>query len=623
MTARSALASEVLHGSSPVIGAPAEAEAAARVLGRMRDDIETLDVRAGQSLLFLNPMRSAAVVEVREAIVGRLLPGARRLMRDLASATRAFDAYADEIARIHAAARATCDEAEQLLARVRVCAIEIESASSLLGLGGSRWSSQRWDERPPLWPPVGEDALDALGVLAHGELLRRAEATTLWCSAAAAWGRAADGLVAARERWERLRSDRVQAEQALVAVLGATELGSLIRHGAAPEAYAVSAVFAGGLGRTDPASAAPRLGALLEGRLTPSEAADRWSADGLSERELDRAPIGTLVALASADGIPLDLRERASRAVLAFALTHPETVYRLLGLGATDLSIETFSAQLVALNGALQQAEGRSRALPGPGPHVVQLLGLGVHDGALTAAVSIGSAASAESVAVNVPGMGSSLSGIDNGLRGAEQLYRAAYRADASASISVITWVGYHAPAMPPSIEVLAPGRAESGAAPLAGFLDGLEAARAHGAAPEPREFVVLAHSYGSTTAAEALTMTEARVDALVTYGSAGLEPDAGIESIRAEKVYATQAVGDQVAGIGRGGSGRLNPIGMPGVIEFSAEASETGRRVTAHDMYVEHDGPSAMNWGGKTGYLSAGATSLESMGRILVGGRP
>jgi len=39
--------------------------------------------------------------------------------------------------------------------------------------------------------------------------------------------------------------------------------------------------------------------------------------------------------------------------------------------------------------------------------------------------------------------------------------------------------------------------------------------------------------------------------------------------------------------------------------------------------MFTEDTSGSFFNWGGKVGYLTEGTSSVESMGRILVGGTP
>ncbi len=156
-----------------------------------------------------------------------------------------------------------------------------------------------------------------------------------------------------------------------------------------------------------------------------------------------------------------------------------------------------------------------------------------------------------------------------------------------------MSWFGYRAPALP---EVPAQGRAAAGGAELASFLDGIHDSR--GGAP--RRLTVLGHSYGSTTAAEALAQTRHRVDTFVTYGSVGFTDATKPEHLNVDRVYATEGQADHTAIKGR--IGRTDPRDLPDVEVFSSEAADGLEAVTGHDMYPET--------AGQVGYLSPGSTA-------------
>lgn len=167
---------------------------------------------------------------------------------------------------------------------------------------------------------------------------------------------------------------------------------------------------------------------------------------------------------------------------------------------------------------------------------------------------------------------------------------------------------------------------AESGATRLSSFLNGIDAHR-HQIAMPVRQFNVYAHSYGSTVAVEALKHLDFEVNALVTYGSAGVKNGTTIDQLHADRVYSAHADGDGIAKLGQAAGKSLDPRDMDGVREFSAEDSVAPdgtklKKTTMHSMYSDEDAPSLLNWDGTVGYLSPQSTSLERMGSMLATGR-
>jgi len=362
-------------------------------------------------------------------------------------------------------------------------------------------------------------------------------------------------------------------------------------------------------------AASPALTALLQPGLTPAEVAKAWALLPQSAAQIEGLPLAAQYLVANLDGIPAATRDVASRAVLAAAVADPEGLAQLLGVAPDGpLAERDFGEQVRALEEAVEQADLTASELPGQdgGPGVAQLLGFGVHDGAVVAAISLGDVDVASNVTVNVPGMNSNVAEMNTAVTAANQLVRAAEGEDPEGSYAVVSWMGYNSPDL---VEVASSARASSGAAELASFLDGLHDSRAD----DPAESVtVMAHSYGSTTTSEALLLTQHRVDSFISYGSVGLTNDGTAADLQADEVYSTLAAGDGLAPIGLllGRATRTDPSDVDGVHVFSAEDGPGTEAVTKHDMF-------AAAGSGEYGYLSADSTTLQTISQIVATGRP
>jgi len=278
-------------------------------------------------------------------------------------------------------------------------------------------------------------------------------------------------------------------------------------------------------------------------------------------------------------------------------------MYRLFGLAYTygSVSLEEFTAQVRALAQGLQRADKIAADLPAPTATVAQLVGFGVANGAPVAAVVLGNLDTATNVTVNVPGATTTLDSTLQKVRAASGLLDSTARLRGSMSYAVVSWFGYRAPAI---AEVPSQGRATAGGAELASFLDGIHDSR--GGAP--RRLTVLGHSYGSTTAAEALAQTRHRVDTFVTYGSVGFTDATRPEHLHVDRVHATEGQADHTAVTGR--IGRTDPRDLPDVEVFSSEAADGLTAVTGHDMYPEA--------AGQVGYLTPGSTAQDTISQII-----
>jgi hypothetical protein len=323
--------------------------------------------------------------------------------------------------------------------------------------------------------------------------------------------------------------------------------------------------------------------------------------------------------LGNLDGIPFTVRDRCNRDVLAQALKDPNKVYASLPPGSRPVSLQEFVKQVKALRDALGEADNRAGWLPGgTGNHVAQLVVFGVLDGAVTAAVSMGNLDIASNVTVNVPGAASDVAGgLGNQLRAAEALLRAAANKSAD-TYAVVSWFGYRSPGGP--IEVGGMDRAQAGATQLASFLDGVHASR--GGAPE--QITVVGHSYGSTTASEALKKVRYPIDDFVSLGSVGFVNGTRTTDLKAGRVHATEAQGDGVAIWGRNASlfTRTDPLDIAGVNPFSSEKTADGERVTGHDLFPESRNKSgnATPSQADVGYLTPGSSSQKAVVRIMHG---
>lgn len=376
-------------------------------------------------------------------------------------------------------------------------------------------------------------------------------------------------------------------------------------------ADAFSAAGGGSLADTalDAAAAStlpPGLQRLLDPSLTPAEVAAIWAALGFTDADVRALPLTTQLQFAGLDGVPAAQRDIASRAVLSAAVRDPERLYRLMGLAYTygAVSLDEFTEQVIALRNGLNRADRLAADVRAPSSAVAMLVGFGVSNGALVAAVALGDLDTASNVTVNVPGATTTLDSMGEKVRAANGLLETAWKHRRSESFAVVSWIGYRAPGV---IEVPRQDRAHAGGANLASFLDGIHDSRS----TAPRSVTVLGHSYGSTTAAEALAQTRYRVDSFVTYGSVGFTDTTTPEHLNVGRVYATEGAEDHTARFGR--IGRTDPRDLPDVGRFSAEAAAGSKAVTGHDMYPDSG----------VGYLSRDATSQQTIAKIIATGKP
>ena len=378
---------------------------------------------------------------------------------------------------------------------------------------------------------------------------------------------------------------------------------------------------------------------LLKSGATPEEVSAAWAKLIANEEfDADRFIEEHAFELASRNGLPFAVMDQAARAALRYALDvdHPERLkesFARMGFTDGERSLEEFRTDLEAIRDALADAEFRV----GDGG-VAQLVGFGRHDGAVTAGISLGDLDRASTVGLLVSGMSSDVRGIADAFDAFEKV-----RAG-DVNIAMLTWVGYRSPNLP---EEAFQNRANAGAAALTGFLDGIAVQRSGN--PIGR-FVTMGHSYGTNVLAEALKITNAKVDAFVTLGSAGLKYGTTAKDLGVPEIHATHANGDNIAEavgqrfhfrfIAEDGGGlyeaRVDPRNLDGVKTFSSEKTPDGKRVTMHNLVNPIKwkdtwlaGP-ALQWAADTfdgtaaadevGYLNRESSTVSGLKRIVRG---
>jgi pimeloyl-ACP methyl ester carboxylesterase len=275
------------------------------------------------------------------------------------------------------------------------------------------------------------------------------------------------------------------------------------------------------------------------------------------------------------------------------------------------------------------------------------------------AAVAIGDPDTAENVTWVVPGMGQATGQMNNWTKTSQNVWDESTGLESrkeQRSQAVIAWVGYDTPEMISwsNVEVLNMEKAREGGEKLAKAVEGLMSARQVGADAYPYRHNVVAHSYGTTTAAEGLTKLNGRLNSIVMVGSAGLDPtttdDASdFDVVRVDgipEVYAGQSSQDWVAGGGNrlswfDGLGkdedekeedqRILPTsnylgdGLSdfGAHQFSAEASKVdGEELFATEGHATRgdggNGPTGTPTG--RGYLDEDTMSIRNVGLIITG---
>ena len=333
--------------------------------------------------------------------------------------------------------------------------------------------------------------------------------------------------------------------------------------------------------------------------------------------------------LGNLDGIPFTVRDTCNREMLERALKDPAAVYKMLDPKHRPTPAE-FVKQTTALADALRNADLYAKQLPGDSTNqVAQLVLFGVFEQAVTGGISLGNLDTATNVTVNVPGATATIADTMSGyLRGDLDLNNAAHFKNRHESYAMVTWVGYRAPE---GYQAGIGDRARDGAKPLAGFLDAIHAGRPGN---PPQQVTVTGHSYGSPTAAEALTQVRYPVDGFISYGSVGFEKGTTPGTMKVTNVYTTEAAKDDTADWGRGLTlgNRTDPRELPGVTVFPSDGVPGAKDVGGHDFYPTIADPTdpepdpakkrRIPDPNNIGYISPGSAAQITTANIIANGR-
>ncbi|ALD13707.1 alpha/beta hydrolase [Clavibacter capsici] len=320
---------------------------------------------------------------------------------------------------------------------------------------------------------------------------------------------------------------------------------------------------------------------------SPERVVTWWAA---KDRKRQRTLIRTSPELiGNLDGVDYASRDAANRRQL-----HAEIRTERAAVAARpdDADARNRLTALTAIRAALHP---KPRAGAGAQPRRT-LVSLSHRDPPL-AAIAVGDLDTARQVTFTVPGMGTYTDDMQLWTETAQNVYDAQASVGAPAAHAVVAWIGYRTP--PPGVDATLGDYAERGAPLLASELAGLRAARAGG---DLSTVSVIAHSYGSTMAADALAARDLGVDAFVMLGSAGIED--GIDDARdlhARHVYAGEAADDDEAAWGR--LSRQDPR-APGfgatVIQVDGDPARGLLPVTGHAPVLHspwNDDPDSRAW--------------------------
>lgn len=366
--------------------------------------------------------------------------------------------------------------------------------------------------------------------------------------------------------------------------------------------------------------------------MSPEERAEYWSKQSYEQKQYlcDHYP----EMVGNADGVEGWARDRANRINLREKRLATEKQIETLKEAINDPN----QAAFVPLNRQkLEKAEealksykvisssiGNGISLEdyqhGKTGKPISLLTLQDDGRRVKAAVAQGDVDNAAHIGTFVPGIGTTVNGsLKDYIRQTENLRQAA--ADqgnlALKDVATIAWLGYDAPGdakFENLSDITSPKLAQAGSDRLAGFLNGMQASREHGAGDA--HMTLVGHSYGSTTSGMAATKVKSGViDDLVLFGSPGMgtfnSNDYHVDE--AHRWVSGVPKGDSVQGlggilrrkIGRFGLGK-NPMDADsGFTHLSDDA-------TGYEGY-DHNAPPS----------NPGIYALDTIGRFLTGMRP
>jgi len=366
--------------------------------------------------------------------------------------------------------------------------------------------------------------------------------------------------------------------------------------------------------------------------MSPEERADYWSKQSYEQKQYlcDHYP----EMVGNADGVEGWARDRANRInlrekrlatekqieTLKKAIDDPkQAVYVTLNRQKLEKAEEALKSYKV-ISSSIGNGISLEDYQHGKTGKPISLLTLQDDGRRVKAAVAQGDVDNAAHIGTFVPGIGTTVNGsLKDYIRQTENLRQAA--ADqgnlALKDVATVAWLGYDAPGdakFENLSDITSPKLAQAGSDRLAGFLNGMQASREHGAGDA--HMTLVGHSYGSTTSGMAATKVKSGIiDDLVLFGSPGMgtfnSNDYHVDE--AHRWVSGVPKGDSVQGlggilrrkIGRFGLGK-NPMDADsGFTHLSDDA-------TGYEGY-DHNAPPS----------NPGIYALDTIGRFLTGMRP
>lgn len=564
-----------------------------------------------------------AITRVTEKLQDRLIPGAMVVEQSSKTAADGFEAYAREVDRIHGEADRIIASVGQDLSTIAGCMETIAGIYDAI----ESVADYRWDAPPQLLMPKPNPhaVLRAAGISDHrlGSVASHDAYALEWTTTVLRWRASLEALTVARGRWAALISEREAAEARLTELLGHTAIGHLITlEGADPildDGPVIRAVSGEDTGLSTTSSTLARRHPLLSGLLgshngeevwdeTPSAArvAEWWS--GLSSVNQRRLIAEVPWVIGNLPGLPFSVRDEANRRLIVQYVSRPDL------LSPNSRKALDHIVDVLADPTADPRTSIVSLNLDGYVPFVV---------------IGYGDLDRAHNVTWEVPGMNNDA---HRGLPGWHQASRHLYdeqqmllsRSDRSAEGTALgVFLAYDTPNVG-TVFTAAPAR--DGAPRLAAELDGTVATRRMHAPLS--NLSVVAHSYGTPVAANALLTTEAPVQSFLMIASAGLDGDrvAELSDLHVSRgtnhtsgVYSTIASTDQLAPVGSNVSGRQHPDpqvawsayhSIGGALIFSSEGLGELKPTRGHSI-LRDDGH---------GYFDRGTQSLRSIAALTLG---
>lgn len=596
-------ATDVLGVDSPIQGEPDSARVAHRLCKGAVADAREYHTWLKGCIEALAAQKSKAVERVVATIEGRLTPGCQSFLESARHAEDAFNEYANDVERIHHDARDLHAQVESWLEDLRVQVGVIESIARRIGAP----MPTMWSEAPisPMPAPSESILPMSTGAEETEAALRAMQLSNevSWNMAAAAWARNRDDIQASATTWSNLIDDRRAAERRLMHGLQETELGRLIQIGAGAgnRAWTIAASLSGEVRGHVVLPLKPETydehlisqkvfpngdgSQVWDNPPDPADVAEWWAT-------LDPKVQQTLIknvpwVIGNLPGLPFGVRAAANQNLIEFY----------------DLSRRTLSERSRSALDHIKTLQARGKR---PLAHVIAL---DLSGAVPMAAMGYGNLDTADNITWQVPGMNSDA---DHAILEWDHASRNLYREQAmlqrfnsGESVGVIAFLSYDTPDLSESLDkeqgVLGETKARLGARRFASELDGTWATRNSRSLDTPvgmspagaPRIAVVAHSYGTTMAADALASNALThsVDSVSFAGSAGI--DLGrVRSLDGLKVspnfnggksiYASHAAGDTLAPIGLYYGARGNP---------NANMHYDGRMNLEGAMYYPSDG--------------------------------